>query len=93
MPGFKQTYCAICHKQTEHNLYVNSMGYLHSFCTDCGKDVGSSEMINRQTGEAAKHCSRCGTVTEHVRYAGSNDYVHWFCCSCGQDVHSILKDA
>ena len=92
MLGLKLTYCPNCRTATAHDLYISSGGYLHSLCTDCGKDVDSSAKINRQNGEASKNCSRCGTITEHIRYISSGGYIHWFCCSCGKDIDSGAKE-
>jgi len=92
MVGFINTYCPRCRKITIHDLYVSSGGYLHSLCTQYGKDVNSSAKFQKQNGAGYKNCTRCGKNTEHIRYICSKGYIHWFCCSCGKDVNSGTKE-
>ena len=89
MQGFKLTYCSNCRAITAHDLYTSD-SYIHSLCTDCGKDVSSSSRIDKQNGEATKICGFCDTTTEHIRYT-SDGYIHWFCCSCGKDISSSSR--
>ena len=91
MAGFINTYCPRCRKITIHDLYFSSGGYLHSLCTQVGKDVNSSAKFQKQNGAGYKNCTRCGKNTEHIRYISSTGYIHWFCCSCGRNFNSGAK--
>ena len=91
MPGFKLTFCRRCGQRSAHDIYISKGGYLHSLCTDCGKDADSSARCAEITGEATKECGKCGTNTEHLRYISEGGYIHWFCCSCGKDVDSSAR--
>lgn len=88
MTGFKYTSCGRCSSRTAHDIYVSSGGYLHSLCTECGKDSESASKIDYENGSATKECSRCEATTEHIRYISKGGYIHWFCCSCGKDIES-----
>lgn len=88
MSGFKYTYCHRCSTRTAHDIYVSSGGYLHSLCTECGKDADAASKIDYENGNATKECTRCETTTEHIRYISKGGYIHWFCCSCGKDIES-----
>lgn len=92
MAGFKFTWCGRCGADSAHDLYTDSNGYLHSMCTNCGRDVSSNSRLDHISGEGTKTCSKCDTNTEHLRYIDSNGYVHWFCCSCGRDISSSARE-
>lgn len=92
MSGFKFTYCPNCRRNTAHDLYTSSGGYLHSLCTDDGYDVCSSAVVSSITGSGNKYCGNCRENTEHVRYNSINEYVHWMCCSCGKDISSSSSE-
>jgi len=91
MPGFTSTYCIRCNNETVHDIYISEGGYLHSLCTNCGKDSSSGSEVGNISGEASKQCLKCGRTTEHLRYVSTGGYIHWFCCSCGHDISSSAK--
>ncbi len=91
MAGFKLTYCRRCSSRTSHDIYISSGGYLHSLCTECGKDAVADATFDHENGMATKNCNRCETTTEHIRYISTGNYIHWFCCSCGKDIVSDAK--
>jgi hypothetical protein len=89
MADLVATHCPVCHSVTDHDHYLSRGGYLHSLCTNCGKDISSSERV--ESGEpqpVTKHCAVCGVDTAHVRYLSTTGYLHWLCLSCGKDVRS-----
>jgi hypothetical protein len=88
MPGFKISYCERCRKTSAHDIYISEGGYLHSLCTDCGKDCSSGAQYDNINGDAEKYCDSCRINTSHIRYISTGGYIHWFCCSCGKDISS-----
>lgn len=92
MAGFKYTHCSRCGQNTAHDIYISEGGYLHSLCTDCGKDVDSSSRVGELNGSSTKNCLKCDATTEHIRYISEGGYIHWFCCSCGKDIDSGSRE-
>jgi len=88
MPGFLNTYCSRTGRNETHDIYVSSGGHLHSLCTACGKDVGSTHEVAAETGHGVMDCPRCSCQTAHLRYESSGGHIHWFCASCGRDIGS-----
>jgi len=80
------TYCPRCKKDTAHEIYISTGGYLHSLCTECGKDVSSDAKVSEIVTDLTKTCDREGKRCIHIKYISSGGYIHWFCCGCGKDV-------
>jgi len=89
--GIQYCYCRKCKKETAHEVYISKGGYLHSLCTMCGKDVGSSAEVKDICGVMAIECSSERVSRVHVKYLSKGNYIHWFCCSCGKDVSSTAQ--
>jgi NMD protein affecting ribosome stability and mRNA decay len=85
------TYCRRCGKEQIHEVYISSGGYLHSLCTECGKDVSSDAKVNRTTSNMSRYCGNEDATRYHIRYISNGGYIHWFCCSCGKDISSDAK--
>lgn len=82
------TYCRRCGKERPHEIYISRGGYLHALCTECGKDVGSSERVGEREGSMIRECASEGANRYHIKYISRGGYIHWFCCTCGKDVGS-----
>ena len=82
------TYCRRCGKEQPHEIYISTGGYLHSLCTECGKDVGASERIDELAGSMFRECGSEGASRYHIKYISTGGYIHWFCCTCGKDIGS-----
>ena len=82
------TYCPRCKKETAHEIYISSGGYLHSLCTECGKDVCSDAKVAEIVTTLTKTCDCGGKSCVHIKYISKGGYIHWFCCGCGKDVCS-----
>lgn len=82
------TYCRRCGKEQLHEIYKSSGGYLHSLCTECGKDVCSDTEVKRVTSNMMRQCGSEYASRHHIRYISTGGYIHWFCCTCGKDVCS-----
>lgn len=85
------TYCRRCGKEQVHEIYISSGGYLHSLCTECGKDVRSSSEVKKTTASMTKHCGSEDDSRHHIRYISTGGYIHWFCCTCGKDIRSSAE--
>ena len=91
MPDMITTYCRRCRKEQLHEIYKSSGEYLHSLCTECGKDVRSDARVKRVTSNMTRHCGSEDASRHHIRYISTGGYIHWFCCTCGKDVRSDAR--
>lgn len=92
MADLKLSYCQSCKIIALQDIYISEGNFLHSLCTNCGKDVESSKRICSQNVNANKECTYCKNNTEHVRYLDEGGFIHWFCCSCGKDIESNKRE-
>ena len=69
------THCRRCGKEMPHEIYVSSGGYLHSLCTECGKDVGASERVGTLEGSMNRECGREGGNRYHIKYISTGGYM------------------
>ncbi len=88
MSEIKYCYCPNCKKQTAHDIYIDTSGYLHSLCTMCGKDVESLSRVKKICLYTTLECPSEQGNKLHIKYLDSSGYIHWFCLSCGKDIES-----
>ena len=88
MSEIKTCYCPYCEKETAHDIYIDTSGYVHSLCTQCGKDEESRKRVKKICLYSRLECSREQDNKLHIKYLDTNGYIHWFCLSCGKDIES-----